>query len=90
MRRRFTVCLVYFFPIIQKLRKQGRCLNLDDCPNIFNLTLVFSFISDHVLLWMTRHNMAACLFMQIIVLPCLFTIQLNRFVVTYLDINVNI
>ena len=38
---------------------------------------------------MTKHKMAACLFIQIIVLACRFTIQLNRFVVTYLDINVN-
>ena len=43
--RSFTVCLVnlIFIPIIQKLKKQCRCPNLADCPNLpdFSLTCFF-------------------------------------------------
>ena len=39
--RIFTVYLVYliFNPIIQKYKKQGRCPNLDDGPNLPDFTL---------------------------------------------------
>ena len=40
--RIFTVSLVIliFIPIIQKRKKQGRCPNLDDCPNLPDFTLL--------------------------------------------------
>ena len=39
--RIFTVCFVnlIFIPIIQTWKKQGRCPNLDDCPNLPDFTL---------------------------------------------------
>ena len=44
--RIFTVCIVdlSFIPIIQKLKKQGRCPNLADCPNIPDFTLTYEHL----------------------------------------------